>query len=299
MAESPSTRIGTFRPGPGVLLARLAELGKLRLSILVVLTTLVGYLLATPAAPAVPGLLWTLLGTLLAALGANALNEWWEVERDARMTRTRTRPLPTRRLTGPVALGFGLLTAFLGPLILAAQVALLPAMLAATTIAIYVGLYTPLKVRSALSTLVGGIVGALPPLIGWAAAAGTLDPGAWILATILFLWQVPHALALAWLRRSDYAGGGFRLLPAVDPAGHLTGCVVVMYTLVLFPATMALTLVGVCGWRYAIGAATLGIGLTMLAVWLERRRTATAARALFVGTLVYLPLLLVLMVFDR
>jgi protoheme IX farnesyltransferase len=186
-----------------------------------------------------------------------------------------------------------------GPLILGCLVNAPAAALALLALVLYVFLYTPLKRRTPGNTLIGALVGALPPLIGWVAARGTLAPGAWILAGILFLWQIPHFLALAWLYRDDYARGGFRMLPSVDPTGRLTGCAAVVYTLVLWQATVLLTLTGVTGWWYLAAAATLGGALLLAAVHLERERTSAAARRLFIASLVYLPLLLALMLLDR
>lgn len=274
------------------------ELAKGRLSALVLMTTLVGYLLY-PAHVDWARLLATLAGTWLAACGANALNQYLEREADGRMRRTRGRPLPAGRLSPAAALSFGLVCGLGGPLLLAWLANVLAASLALGTLLLYVAVYTPLKVRSPLNTLVGAVVGALPPMIGWAAAGGRLDAGAWGLAAILFAWQMPHFLALAWLLREEYARGGFRMLPAVDPSGSLTSCVAVSYALALAPLGWLLTWLGTCGWVYGAGALLLAAALTWAAVCLERRRSDEAARRLFLASLVYLPLLLALMVVDR
>lgn len=266
---------------------------------MVVFTAGVGYAMATPGGIDWTRLGLTLFGTFLAAAGANALNQWVEVSRDARMRRTCGRPLPTRRLTEAAALKFGLTAGLGGPLLLASVVEPLAGLLALAALVIYVLAYTPLKVRTPLNTLVGAVVGALPPLVGWAAAAGRLEAGAWSLAGILFAWQVPHFLALAWLYREDYARSGFRMLPVVDPAGHLTACVAVVYTLLLLPVALVLTLVGTCGWMYAAGSLALGGLFLAASIALERRRSERAARRLFVASLIYLPLLLGLMLCDR
>lgn len=275
------------------------ELGKARLSALIVFTAAVGFVLASRGSVDWLRLGWTVLGTGLAALGANALNQWWEVERDARMVRTRTRPLPERRVNRRAALVLAAAVGLAGPMLLAATTNVLAGVLALTALLIHVLAYTPLKARTPANTLVGAIVGALPPLLGWAAAAGRLGAGGWLLAGILFLWQIPHFLALAWMYREDYARGGFRMLPVIDPHGHLTGCVAVLYTLALVPLTLMLTLVGTAGWLYAGGAVVLGGGLLLVGVGLERSRTNAAARRLFVASVIYLPLLLGLMVTDR
>ncbi|MBP7747301.1 MAG: heme o synthase [Phycisphaerae bacterium] len=275
------------------------ELGKARLSALVLFTTIVGFVLASPDAVAWRQLAWTALGTSLAALGANALNQWLEVARDARMQRTRGRPLPSRRLTDTAALAFALTAGAVGPLLLALAVSALAALLALATLLIYVLIYTPLKVRTPLNTLVGAVVGALPPLVGWAAAAGQLEPGAWVLAGILFIWQIPHFLALAWIHREDYRRGGFRMLPVLDPDGHLTGCIVVVYILLILPLALALAFLGVAGWVYGVGSLLLGGGFLAAGVALEGCRSRGAARRVFLASVIYLPMLLGLMLIDR
>ncbi len=274
------------------------ELGKARLSALVLFTTAVGFVLASGAAVAWLRLGVTLVGTGLAALGANALNQWLEAQPDAVMNRTRGRPLPTRRMTSRAALRFGATAGLAGPVLLAVLANPLAGVLALAALAIYVWLYTPLKTRTPVNTLVGAVVGALPPLIGWTAACGRIELGAWLLAGILFLWQIPHFLALAWLYRDDYARGGFWMLPRVDATGGLTGCAAVVYALVLLQTTLVPTLTGLTGWLYAGGAAVLGVGLLLAAVRLERQRTDAAARRLFLASVVYLPVLLGLMLLD-
>ena len=304
MAEEPVVPSVVTSPAPAwrtalATLAVCAELGKARLSALVVLTAGVGFILAARADIDWSRLGFAVLGTAFAALGANALNEWIETERDARMVRTRRRPLPTRRISRGSALAFGLVIGAAGPCLLAAKLNATAAVLALAALLIYVLLYTPLKTRTPLNTLVGAVVGALPPLVGWAAATGRVDAGGWILSGILFLWQIPHFVALAWLYREDYARGGFRMLPTVDPAGHLTGCIAVVYTLVLLLLALMPTLAGVAGLVYALGSLVLGSALLLIGVGLERRRTHAAARHLFLASVVYLPLLLGLMVLDR
>lgn len=284
---------------PLAVAAPYVELCKARLSALVVMTTGAGFVLALPDEIGWLRLLWTVLGTYLAACGANALNQWLETEPDERMQRTRNRPLPARRIARPAALLFGVGIGLAGVGLLALLVDRWAAGLALGTLLLYVLGYTPLKRHSPLNTLVGAVVGALPPLIGWVAASGGLAVGAWVLAGILFVWQIPHFLALAWMYRDDYARGGFRMLPIVDPRGHLTGLVVVMYTLVLLPLTLMLTMIGVTGWAYAVGAVLLGTGFLAAGVRLEHERTVAAARRLFLASVIYLPILLGLMVLDR
>jgi protoheme IX farnesyltransferase len=276
------------------------ELTKARLTALVVATAVVSFLVASSDAPLpLARLFWTALGTALAAGGANAVNQWIEVERDRRMLRTRGRPLPTDRIGRRHALLFGTTAAAAGPLLLALEVNLPSAVLALAAAAIYVFAYTPLKTRSPLCTLVGAVSGALPPLVGWTAATGRLETGGVLLGAVLFAWQIPHFLALAWLYREDYARGGFRMLPALDPEGRVTFHMVILYTLALLPCAFAVALVGAAGPLYAAGSLLLGIGLLVLAVRLRRRRTDLEARRLFFASLVYLPLLFGLLAFDR
>jgi heme o synthase len=275
------------------------ELGKARLSALVVVTTGVAFLLAAGAHPDWPRLGWTVFGTALAALGANALNEWLEAARDARMLRTNGRPLPTGRLRAGSALLFGLMCGGVGPVLLAIFVNGGAAILAGSAVFVYVLLYTPLKTRTPACTLIGAVVGALPPLVGWVGASGALAAGGWLLAGILFVWQIPHSLALGWMYRDDYLRGGFRLLPVVDPPGHYTGFLAVQYNLVLVPLSLALGVAAGAGTVYAGAALILGAGMLVLAALFARRRTATTARCLFLASVIYLPLLLGFALFAR
>lgn len=277
----------------------LLELGKARLSALVVLTTLTGYLLASVGPINLIHLLTTLLGTALAAFGANAFNQIIEVPRDLRMHRTRNRPLPANRITTWQALAFAIACSVGGPGLLALFINPISGCLALICLAIYVTAYTPLKPRTSLNTLVGGICGAIPPMIGWAAITGGLEPGAWILGMILFMWQMPHFLALAWLYREDYERGGFVMLPHVDPHGSLTGRCVLLFSFSLIPATLMLAIAGVTGLYYAGGALLLGLAASWLGVKLHRSRSAADARRVFLASVIYLPILLALMVADR
>lgn len=284
--SSPARRISLY-----------LDLAKARLCALVLVTTAVGYFLAANLEFQSFRFLTTLLGTGCAAFGANAWNQWIESRRDARMHRTEQRPLPSQRLTSAEAFVFALSTSVAGPLILLV-VGVLPALLAVLTILIYVGCYTPLKPLTPLNTLVGAVVGAIPPMIGWAAVTGGLETGAWLLGAILFAWQMPHFLALAWLYRDDYARGGFRMLPNVDREGHLTGLIAVLYSLALLPLGLSITLVGLTGWAYGIGSLVLGAWLVIAGVMLQMHRSAEAAKRLFLASVIYLPLLLGLMVLD-
>lgn len=275
----------------------LVELTKARLVTLVVVTAGVGFALAGGTVSAL--LAWAMLGTALAAAGSMALNEWQEAHLDARMERTRRRPLPAGEIAPGLALAVGLGLAAAGVAVLAALVNLLTAALGLAVVLLYTLAYTPLKTRSPLATLVGAVCGALPPMMGWAAVANELGLGAWILASVLFLWQIPHFLALAWLYREDYERGGFRMLPLVDRRGDVTALMVVLYALSLIPVSLSAVLAGLAGNAYAAGALILGGGLVVSSVTLARSRADADARRLFVATLLYLPLLLGLLAFDR
>ncbi len=267
------------------------ELTKPRLSALVLATTAAGFwvglrdpsrwLLLGPA----------ILGTALCAGGANALNQWLERSPDACMARTRGRPLPSGRLQPPAARRFGLLLIALGTFLLSVTVGRLPAMLAALTVATYLLAYTPMKRRTALCTLVGAIPGALPPMIGWAAARGELGPGAWILFTVLFMWQLPHFLALAWLYRDDYARASFRMLPLTAPPGA-SSRQILLYGLALWPVSLLPGVTGLVRPEYVYGAAALGALFVVAAAAAAARRSPAACRRLFLASIVYLPLLL-------
>jgi protoheme IX farnesyltransferase len=218
---------------------------------------------------------------------------------DARMHRTRARPLPAGRLRPAEALGFGLTLSLAGLLSLLWLSGALAAALALATWASYLFLYTPLKRRSSLSTIVGAIPGALPPVIGWAAARGTVEPGAFVLFAILFLWQIPHFLAIAWIYREDYERGGLPMLPVLDPEGRLTGRQVVANSLALTLVSLTPTAAGIAGTLYPVIAALLGLALTLVAARAAVLRTPAAARALFLASVAYLPLLCAALLLDR
>lgn len=275
-----------------------AELTKARLSSMVVVTAGGGYVLAVGFEHPTR-LLWTLLGTFLASAGAMALNEVWEVARDAKMHRTATRPLVTGALPRWYGLGFGLLCSSLGVFLLAWRSHLLAAFLGLLVIGLYVLVYTPLKARTPFCTLVGAVCGAIPPLMGWAGATGSLRPGAWILAFLLFFWQIPHFLSLAWLYREDYRRGGFRMLPEVDPEGRLTGRFSFLYALATAGSALSLALLRLTGAYFVASAILLGGILVFFAWRLAAAPSDRTARALFRTTLLYLPLVVVLLAMDR
>lgn len=265
-------------------------LTKPRLNLLVVATTLAGYYLGAERFD--PGLLTsTVVGTALVAGGAAAFNQIFERNTDALMRRTRTRPLPGGRMRVVTAVWFALALSLGGLALLAVGANRLAAGVAAATLLSYALVYTPLKSKTSLSTLVGGVPGGLPAMIGWAAATNTLSIEAWVLFAIVFLWQMPHFLAIAWLCREDYARAGLPMLPVVEPDGRSTGRQVVLYASVLVPVSLAPTLVGLAGRVYFGGALILGLIFLGFAVQFARQRTNDTARRLFLGSISYLPLL--------
>jgi protoheme IX farnesyltransferase len=240
-----------------------------------------------------------LVGTALVAAGASALNMLLERRTDALMLRTRNRPVAAGRLRTAEALTFGLALTMTGLVILRFGSGPLAALVSLVTWASYLFAYTPLKTRTSLSTIVGAFPGALPPVIGWAAARGQIEPGAVVLFAILFLWQIPHFLAIAWIYREDYARGGLPMLPVLDPAGVVTGRQAVANSIALLLVSVVPTIAGLTGRVYFVGAVCLGIAFTSVAVWSAIRRTAAAARALFLASILYLLALCTLLLVDR
>jgi protoheme IX farnesyltransferase len=274
-------------------------LAKPRLNGLVVASALAGYAMAGGNMLDVVRVCATLLGTALVASGASAFNQLLERDSDSLMRRTRLRPLPDGRLQPSDALIFGVASSVVGLVVLAAAVNILSALVALATLGSYALIYTPLKRRTSFATVIGAIPGALPPVIGWAAGRGDLSQGAWVLFAILFLWQLPHFLAIAWIYREDYARAGLPMLPVLEPDGRSTGRQVIVYAAALMPVAMAPTLVGMTGTVYFAGAFVLTTALLALAVWFARHRVTSAARRLFYGSIIYLPLLWILMIADR
>jgi protoheme IX farnesyltransferase len=275
------------------------ELTKPKITRLVLIATAAGFYLASRGNIDVGLLVLTLIGTALVASGTNALNMWWERDIDAKMLRTRHRPLPAGRVTPSAAVWFALAIALIGVLELHYFVNELTALLAALTLTTYVLVYTPLKQRTPLALVVGSVPGALPILGGWTAAGGTLVPQAWALFWILFLWQVPHFLALAWLYRRDYARGGLAALSVFDSSGRRTGRQAMLYSLALVPVSLLPTMLGLTGQAYFLGALLLGIGMLACGGALAFRPSTGGARRLFLASVAYLPVLLLLMVVDK
>jgi protoheme IX farnesyltransferase len=265
----------------------------------VLLTAAAGFYLGAAGSIHLPLLLHTLVGTALVAAGTNAFNQLRERDADARMERTRGRPLPSGRLSPRAAGVFAGVISAVGVVYLGCAVNLLTAGLAALTLASYVLLYTPLKRRTSLNTLIGAVPGALPIVGGWTAAGGALGPAVLALFWILFLWQLPHFLALAWIYREDYRRGGFVMLSLEDPEGRATGLMAVLYAAALVPVSLLPTFVGVTGRFYFIGALLLGLVYVAASAGMLRVATAPRAWRVFLASIIYLPALLTLMVLDK
>jgi protoheme IX farnesyltransferase len=280
-------------------LADFVALAKPRLNLLVLVTTAAGLYLASPDGVAMPLLFHTSLGTALVAGGAAALNQVWERHTDGLMRRTRTRPLPAGRLSLGQGAWFGVVLSVSGLAQLAVAVNGVAAAVAAATLISYVLVYTPLKPRTSLATLVGAIPGALPPVIGWAAATRDISLPSLVLFGIVFLWQMPHFLAIAWLYRDDYARAGIPLLPVLEPDGRRTGQQALIYTASLWPVSLLPAVIGLGGAGYLAVATVLGLLFIWLAARFARHRSMTHARALFLFSLAYLTLLLTALVVDR
>jgi len=280
-------------------LADYVALTKPRLNVLVVATSAAGYYLGAAGPLNLAVMAAAVAGTAFVAGGAAALNQLYERDTDALMRRTRMRPLPDGRITPSEARIFGLALSAAGLVLLAALASWLAAALAFATLTIYVGVYTPLKRRSPIATLVGAVPGALPPLIGWAASRGEISVGGLALFLIVFLWQIPHFMAIAWLYRDDYRLAGFPMLPVIDAEGRRTGREAVAYAAALVPASLVPTFAGVSGNTYAVIAAALGVALLVAALRFASARTDVAARRLFFGSLIYLPLIWIAMIADK
>lgn len=277
----------------------LSELIKARLTALVLLTTLVGFYVGASGPVDYWLMLNTVMGTGLLASGAAALNQWLEREHDARMPRTESRPLPSGRMQPGTVLVFGGLCSVAGLIHLATCVNLLTSVLGAITLVSYLFIYTPLKRVTSLNTIIGAIPGALPPLMGWTAARDEISGGGWSLFAILFFWQLPHFLAIAWLYREEYAKAGYAMLPVEDPDGWRTGQQAVSHTLGLLPISLCPFVFKLAGVFYLVGAILLSAGFLWFAVRFARHLTRSHARQLFFTSIIYLPLLLALMVVDK
>ncbi len=283
----------------GGLFGDLAELVKARLTLLVLLTTAVGFYLGADGPVDGWALFHAVFGTALAAAGAAALNQWWERPLDALMQRTKERPIPSGRMLPRSGLIIGALLSLAGIVYLTLICNGLSAFLAAATIGIYVFAYTPLKRISTTNTLVGAIPGALPPVIGWTAATGHIEGAAWSLFAIMFCWQMPHFFAIAWMYREDYARGGFRMLSLDDDSGARSASQGVLFSMLLLIITGVPTYIGLTSEIYLPFALALGAWFIIMAMHFHRRKTRASARALFLTSIIYLPLLLLVLVLTK
>jgi protoheme IX farnesyltransferase len=274
-------------------------LAKPRLNLLVVGSTLAGYVVGGGDMSNALAVLATAAGTGLVAGGASAFNQVIERRTDALMRRTRLRPMADARMPPADALVYAAALSLAGLVLLAAAVNPLSALVALATLISYAAIYTPLKLRTSFATVIGAIPGALPPVIGWAAATGGLSQGAWILFGILFLWQLPHFLSIAWMYREDYARAGFPMLPVIEPDGRSTARQSVLYAAALVPLSLAPTLVGITTTTYFVAALLLTLGFLALTLQFARTRSVADARRVFFGSIVYLPVLWVLMIAGR
>ena len=275
------------------------ELTKPRITWLILMSTGVGYFFGAKSGLHWLALLHTIIGTGLIASGTAALNQWYEREADGKMRRTQQRPLPSGRLGPNRALAFAIAISILGFVELAVGVNLLTGVLGLFTLASYLFVYTPLKQRSRHSTTIGAIPGAMPPLIGYAAASGTLTTEAWVLFAILFLWQFPHFYAIAWMYREDYERAGIRMLPVVEPDGESTARQILLYSLALIPISLIPKFLSMAGNVYLWGAVLLGSFFLYAGYRVTFIRTRRQARRVLLASVVYLPLLYGLMLLDR
>lgn len=272
------------------------SLAKPRIALMVALTAGLGWALA--GGRATPAFFGMIAGVTLASAACGALNQYLERREDAVMTRTRTRALPAGRVSPRAALAFGLSLAALGPALAALAGGRLAGALTLATVILYVLFYTPLKKVTPQTTWIGAAAGAMPPLIGWAAAAGALSPKAWALFGIQFLWQIPHFLALFWIHREDYARAGFRVMPVVHPDGGTTALQIAVHSFTLLPATLLPVLLGMAGASYAVCALALGAGFLVLGMRASWTLAHADARRLFLASLAYLPLIFGMLYFG-
>lgn len=281
------------------LVADLFDLVKARLTLLVLLTSAVGFYLGAVGPVNWTTLLHAVFGTAAAAAGAAALNQWWEHRLDAMMHRTRSRPVPGGRMPPIEALTIGSTLSIFGVTYLAILCNALSAALAAITIIVYIFGYTPLKLRSTFNTALGAVPGALPPMIGWAAARGTLNAGAWMLFAILFLWQLPHFFAIAWMYRDDYARAGFQMISSDDLTGERSASQSVFFCMLLFVIAGLPAYLGIATVFYLIAELVLGALFLAAAMRFLKTRARMDARRLFITSIIYLPLLLGALVLSK
>jgi len=275
------------------------ELTKPRITLLIVLTSAAGFGLASRRGIDYLALLSALFGIALLSSGIATLNQYAERDLDGLMRRTAGRPLPSGKLAPWQALAFGAGLTMAAEIYLLLMVNPLSALLGLTVIAGYLFGYTPLKTRSSLSTIVGAFPGAVPPLIGWTAATGSLSIEGWVLFAILFLWQFPHFLAIAWMYREDYNRAGILMLPVVEPDGRVTAQQIVLYTLMLIPVSLLPTVLGISGRFYFFGAIVLGLLFLYSSIRAAFSMSRQQAKQLLLASVLYLPLLFILMVVNK
>lgn len=274
-------------------------LAKPDVTFLVVITTVAGFYIASRGPLDWALLAHTLVGTMLAAAGTATLNQYTEREADALMRRTAARPIPSGVISPTEAFWLGSILVVSGVVYLSVLSNVLAAALTLATTVLYLGVYTPLKKITPVATFIGAFPGAIPPLIGWAAARGSLSLGAWILFAILFLWQFPHFLAIAWMYREDYARAGIKMLPVVEPSGDRTFRQILVTAAILVPISLLPSVIGITGIGYFFGATVLGMALLQVCFWAERSRTNVRAKWLMHATVIHIPVLLALMILDR
>lgn len=290
------THVTSLPPPAGSMIRDYLELSKARIVLMVLLTAAAGYAIASRSLFDWILFAHLMTGTALIAGGTNALNQFAERDLDARMNRTRHRPLPAGRITPRAALIFSVTISVLGTIYLTVLVNPLAAILGVLTLGSYLFIYTPLKQKTNLSTIVGAVPGAIPPLMGWAAATGTIEFGGWVLFAILFLWQLPHFLAIGWLYREDYERAGFSILSVTDRSGRISGQQALLWSLVLIPISLLPVLGEIPGSLYAAGAIGAGLLLVVTSVGFARLPSMRSARRLFLASIVYLPLIMSLLV---
>jgi heme o synthase len=280
------------------LAAAYLELTKPRILTLVLVTAAIGYILGAGGFKHGLLMVYTMIGVALTAGGSGALNHYLERDVDKRMPRTRNRPIPSGVIAAPTAKMFGMCLVLAGSLLLVWKVNVLTAFLAILTAFLYVLVYTPMKRYTWLNTLIGAIPGALPPMGGWAAATGRVEPGAWVLFAILFIWQMPHFYAIAWMFKEDYRKGGFKMLSVDDEDGSSTNRQILFFSIILVPASAMPMVLGIVGPMYLVGALLLGIIMIVPGIAFARSRSVEDARRVLKASVLYLPLLLLLIMAD-
>lgn len=285
--------------GARMRIAAFVELTKPRIAVLLVLTSAAGFYLGSIGTFDYVLFANAMISITLLAFGVATLNQYWERDIDPLMKRTSTRPIPTGRVTPTEALVFGILQCVVAELYLLLLVNPLTAFLGLIVIVGYVLVYTPLKTRTTVSTAIGAIPGALPPLLGWTAAADNITMGAWALFVMQFLWQFPHFMAIAWMYREEYAKAGILMLPVVEPSGRLTMRQIVMFTIMLVPASLAPYFFGISGPVFLTAAIILGILFLIVSIQAARAKTNEQAKRLLLASVAYLPILFIFMVADK